>query len=312
MLVVAVVLAVQSGSPVVRFEADGFWLNLHHFLYVLGRAQNHAPDAQRRAVVNAPVDHADGPARMGERERLQWESAVRFYAGGWSREDAVFDRDLVAVTNAMRVPPGTTAEALKIEPALRAALLGASAIYRAVWWPTHQAANRARAREWSRLVEQHGGHVRAYITRAYEQAWPKDGFLINVSAYTNWAGAYSTDGGLIVISSLDEGTRGSLGLESIFHEAMHQWDEAMMARLSRLSNEHQTPRPRDGITHALIWYTAAAAVKTVIPNHVGYAEREGMWRQKQLGAFKGALDAYWKPHLEGKMTIDEALVGLLR
>jgi hypothetical protein len=312
LLIVTVLLAAQTGTPIFRFEADGFWLNLHHFLYVLGRAQNQTPDSQRRAVVNAPADQEAGLRGQSERWRQDWESAVRFYAEGLSKQDAVFDRDLVAVTNAMRVPPAAAASALKVDPALRTTLGRASAIYRAVWWPRHQQENNARVGEFARLLEQHGDAVRRYVTRAYQLQWPKGGYEINVSAYTNWAGAYSTDGDLIVIASLDEGTKGSLGLESMFHEAMHQWDQPMLARLARLSKEHQTAPPRNGITHALIWYTAAEAVKRVIANHVGYAEGGGMWKQKQLGSFKPGLDMHWKPYLDGKGTLDEALIGLLK
>jgi hypothetical protein len=212
----------------------------------------------------------------------------------------------------MRVPPTAASTALKVDTALLATLERAAPVYRRFWWPQHQKANNARVREYASMLEQHGDKVRSYITRAYQQSWPKGGFLINVSGYTNWAGAYSTDGGLIVISSLDDGTKGSLGLESMFHEAMHQWDQPMMARLSRLSKENQTAAPRDGLTHALIWFTAAEAVKSVIPNHVGYAETGGMWKQKGLGSFKAALDTYWKPYLDGRSTLDEALIGLLK
>jgi hypothetical protein len=310
-LVVAVLVALQAPSPIFRFEADGFWLNLHHFLYVVGRAQNNAPDRQRRAVVNAPAEE-EAISALGISARENWDDAVRVYANGLSKKDAVFDDDLIAVTNALRVPPEATAESLKIDDALRATLIRASIPYRAALWARHRAANHARVAEYQRLIDRHGDKVRSYITRAYQQSWPADGFLINVSGYSNWAGAYSTDGGLIVISSLDEGTAGSLGLESMFHESMHQWDQPMLTRLVRLSKEHQTAPPREGITHALIWYTAAEAVKSVIPNHVGYAENGGMWKQKGLGSFKAGLDAHWKPYLDGKGTLDEALLGLLK
>jgi hypothetical protein len=312
-LAATLLLILQVPSPIFRFEADGFWLNLHHFLYVLGRDQNHTPDSQRRAVVNAPVDQEAGLKGLSESHRQNWESAVSVYAGGLSTKDAIFDQEMIAVTNAMRVPPYATAEALKVDPALRATLISAAQVYRLAWWPRHQRENHARTQDFERSVAQYGSQVRAYVTRAYQLDWPKNGYLVNVSAYTNWAGAYSTaPGDLIVVSSLDEDTRGSLGLESIFHEAMHQWDDPMMARLSRLSKEHQTPAPRGGITHALIWYTAAEAVKSVMPNHVGYAEAGGMWKQKGLGSFKAGLDAYWKPYLDGKGTLDAALVGLLK
>jgi hypothetical protein len=311
-LVVTLLLTAQGSTPIFRFEADGFWLNLHHFLYVLGRAQNNAPDVQRAAVVNAPKDQEAGLAGLSASARQDWDSAVRFYAGGLSKMDAVFDRDLSNITNAMRVPPNATAAALKVDAELRDTLLRVAPLYRAAWWPRHQAENNARARDFSRLLEQHGDAVRAYVTRAYQQPWPAAGFQVNLSGYTNWAGAYSTDGGLIVIASLDEGNAGSYGLESMFHEAMHQWDQPMMARLSRLAKEHQAPQPRQGITHALIWYTAAEAVKSVIPAHAGYAQRGGMWKQKVNGSFKAALDAHWKPYLDGQGTLDEALLGLLK
>ena len=280
---------------------------------MLGRAQNQAPDSQRSAVVNAPGDQEAGLKGLSLSARQNWDSAVRFYAGGLSKMDASFDRALIEVTNAMRVPPNATAEALKVDPELRANLIRAAQVYRASWWPKHRRENHARVESLQRQVEQYGDKVRAYVTRAYQQHWPQGGYLVNVSGYTNWAGAYSTDvGALIVVSSLDESTGGSLGLESIFHEAMHQWDQPMMARLSRLSKEHQTPPPRGEITHALIWYTAAEAVKSVIPTHVGYAERGGMWKQKLNGSFKAGLDTYWKPYLDGNGTLDAALVGLLK
>ena len=140
----------HRAGPIFRFEADGFWLNLHHYLYVLGRAQNQTPDSQRRAVVNAPADQEAGLKGLSESHRQDWDSAVRFYAGGLSTMDAVFDQKLIAVTNAMRVPPNATAAALKIDPELRATLIRASQVYRLAFWPKHQAENHARVRDFAR------------------------------------------------------------------------------------------------------------------------------------------------------------------
>ena len=76
---------------------SGFWNNLHHFLYVLGRDRNGAPDRTRDAVVNAPKD-LDGFAERSEAERAAWNEAIDFYAGGLSKKDAVVDQDLFTVT----------------------------------------------------------------------------------------------------------------------------------------------------------------------------------------------------------------------
>ena len=59
-VVVSLVLAAQTSSPIFRFETDGFWLNLHHFLYVLGRVEAKMPDITRDAVAGAPADEAAG------------------------------------------------------------------------------------------------------------------------------------------------------------------------------------------------------------------------------------------------------------
>src|SRR5258705_11085437 len=66
---------------------SGFWVNLHHFLYVLGRARIGSPDSRRAAVVKAPADVA-GPARRPEKGRVDWGEGGPFYVGGVAAEDA--------------------------------------------------------------------------------------------------------------------------------------------------------------------------------------------------------------------------------
>ena len=66
----------------------------------------------------------------------------------------------------------------------------------------------------------------------------------------------------------------------------------------------------------MIFYTAGEAVRSVAgragePNYKPYAEQFGVW-DRGLNQFKGALDAVWKPYLNGKGTRDEALAELVR
>ena len=56
---VAIFAAVPGAQPerqssIFAINSDDFWLNLHHFLYVLGRARLGIPDASRAPVVDAP------------------------------------------------------------------------------------------------------------------------------------------------------------------------------------------------------------------------------------------------------------------
>jgi hypothetical protein len=286
----------------------GFWNNLHHFLYVLGRARNAAPDARREAVVDAPKD-LEGLAARPEAERAAWDEAIAFYAAGPSKKDAVFDEDLIRQTQriaAARDAPDLPAADL--DPALAATLAKAAPIYRAVWWPRHQRAAAARRDELQALVEKHGDALVKRLTSLYGTTWPADPRTIDLVAYSNWAGAYSTDGGLIVIGSLND-YGGSLALESLLHESSHQWDSEMDRRLSAIAVKGGKPLP-PLLSHALIFYTTGEIVKEAFPGHVPLGEKAGVWN-RGLGPFKPVLEQYWQPYIRGRGTFDEAIAAVL-
>ena len=140
-------VAAQASQPppIFRFESNELWLNLHHYLYVLGRAQAKASDASRAAVADAPADEARGLGRLTEAERGVWREAVAAYANGLSRKDLVFDDPLPAITAALAdADDARSLAGAGIDAAIAATLERAAPIYRKAWWPAHQAANRAR------------------------------------------------------------------------------------------------------------------------------------------------------------------------
>ena len=62
-------------STIFVFHADELWLNLHHFLYVLGQAQGRDPSTLREAVRDAPAESERGLAALTADERATWSSA---------------------------------------------------------------------------------------------------------------------------------------------------------------------------------------------------------------------------------------------
>src|SRR5688500_17926270 len=164
-LLVAAVLSVQTATPIFRFETDGFWLNLHHFLYVLGRVEARMPDIRRDAVAGASADEAAGLASLTEAERQAWRDAVTAYATGLSTLDMVFSKPLYDTTNALRrAPSDRPLAAPAIEPAVVAALERAAPVYRKAWWPRHRESNRTWLRLMQDPLKKHGPQLLAYIT----------------------------------------------------------------------------------------------------------------------------------------------------
>lgn len=296
---------------IVRISTDDFWLNLHHFLYVLGRAEAGTDDASRRAVAGAPDDQARGMEILTSAERVTWRMAVSTYADGPSRLDPIFDAPLIEAGGILaQRSDHTTLEGSGLDPDLRRTLEEAAPIYRKAWWQAHRAANVRWRDSIDPLLSRYGADILAFITRAYGLAWPHEGYPVHVAAYSNWAGAFSTAGDLLVVASLDPGSGGLYALETVFHEAMHQWDAEVWELLAEHAREQKRYIPRD-LTHAMIFMTAGEAVRSIAPDHVPYAEANGIW-ERAMSAHRLALVATWLPFLQGRGTQDEAFVELVR
>ncbi|HEY5883190.1 MAG TPA: hypothetical protein VIT88_00800 [Pyrinomonadaceae bacterium] len=304
-------LGAQRSTPIFVFHTDDFWLNLHHFLYVLGRAENKERDTAREAVSGAPADQDSGLQKLTESERKIWREAVTFYANGLSKKDVVFDRSMPVIANALVLARDSESlTGTEVDPEIASTLKRTAPLYRKAWWQKHREANRSWHKSIQQLVERHGTDLLAYITKAYKLDWPTAGFPIHVSAYSNWAGAYSTSGNLLVVASHSTGVQGLYGLETVFHEAMHQWDRQIFEALRQEAIKLNKVIPR-GLSHSIIFYTAGEAVRSVAREHVPYAEKFGVW-QRGMEQFKAPLEAAWKPYLDGNGTRDEALAALVR
>lgn len=324
------------GGAIFVFHNSEFWLNLHHFLYVLGRAENKERDTAREAVSGAPADQERGFEKLTAKEQKIWREAVASYAAGVSKRDLVFDSPMPAVTAALaRAGNSKTLTGSEIDPAIATILQRAAPIYRKAWWKKHHEANRNWQKSIQALIDRHGANVLVLITNAYKLQWPAAGFPVHVSAYSNWAGAYSTTGNLLVISSQSSGLQATYGLETIFHEGMHQWDDQVFAVLREQAIKLNKFFPR-GLSHSIIFFTAGEAVRRVVdgersatlsdmrngavgggrtdkgePGYVPYAEKFGVW-QRGMGPFKAALEEIWKPYLDGRGTRDEAFASLIK
>jgi hypothetical protein len=64
-------------------------------------------------------------------------------------------------------------------------------------------------------------------------------------------------------------------LEIVFHEGMHQWDDAV--ELLRTQARGKVV-PKD-LSHGLVFFTAGEAVRRVFPRHVPVGEVSGVWNR---------------------------------
>jgi hypothetical protein len=307
--------APRTVSPLFTFETDELWLNLHHFLWALGRAEAGIRDNARQSAVTAAGEAERALPSLSAEDRAAWAEAVRAYAAGLSRK-AALEEPMPSTTRALATARDRpTLAGVGLDDALVATLERAAPIYRKVWWPAHLEANRAWRSAAQALVDRHGAEVVDYVTRAYGAAWPASGYAVHVSGYANAGSAYSSGiTGMIVTPSQSEFTAGLYALEAIVHEAMHQWDGQTYSAMRDAAPNARIPRD---LTHALIFYTSGEAVRRVEPAHVPMADKFEIWPLRLSGAtlpadrLKPLLVEIWQPWLDGRGTRDQALAALV-
>jgi hypothetical protein len=302
-------------APIFNLESDEFWLNLHHFLYLLGRVEAKVPDPPRGGIPLATADAERGIKSLTDEERKTWASAVTAYASGLSKLDAVRGEPFATITATLAA--ADDAPALSgVDAAAAETLMRAAPIYRKAWWPAHRAANRAWQSSIEALLARHGTTVRDILVKWYGLPWPSGGYSVHVSGYSIAVGAYSSTKGVLVVSSLDPTYHGFNGIEMVFHEAMHQWDGPMFTALNAQAKPLNVGVPID-LPHAMIFFTAGEAVRRVDPAYVPYADTLGIWSLQLSGArqpasrLKQPIEDTWRPYLDGRGTRDEALAALL-
>jgi hypothetical protein len=109
------------------------------------------------------------------------------------------------------------------------------------------------------------------------------------------------------VSSLDTGNQDDQGLEILFHEVLHTMDDTLASALDAAFRRQGKIPPRDP-THVFIFYTAGALTQRMIPQHVPYAEKNGLWgRIPDFTRALPVLQRSWQPYLDGRMTFADAL-----
>jgi hypothetical protein len=300
-LALLVAACAPAQDALFTFRND-FTVNLHHFLYVLGRARSGTADSKREAVRHV-IEDVEGVDALSKPELQAWDDAISFYRQTLSGKDAVFDGGLVAITQ--KIAAG---DLQGLAPEVRQTLERAGPVYRKVWWQRHERGNRERIEALQALLRVHGGPLAAQLSAYWQEKWPAGGRTVQMAAYSNWAGAYSTDGGLIVMGSRNRETEGPAGMEILFHEAMHQWDEEFGRAIAAAADAVKVPVPR-ALSHSLIFFTAGYAVARQIPGYPPYADANGLWERGMFS--RQRIETEWTPYLEGRRGMDEALQRVL-
>ncbi len=297
---------IPSASQFFEFH-NAFWTNMHHFLYVKARAQLNTQDSQRRAVIGVKKD-LDRIDQLPKRDRDIWEKTLLYYRENLASASILFDRKLSKISGLLALEESNKSiQTEELDNELVQILTQAAKVYRAHWWPDHKKKNKEWVDSMSPLLKEHEVKLEKRLTSIYNNKWPAEGMRVDVCAYTNWAGAYSTwPPQRIAYASTDSTLGGTSGLETLFHEAMHFVERVVSRDLYQKTRSLDKQIPSQ-FTHAIIFYSSGYAVKEVIPDHVPYALARGFWNREPWKGNLILIEEHWVPYLEGKISLEESL-----
>jgi hypothetical protein len=325
-------------TPLPVFELhSGFWINLHHTLYHEARqrkasAAREANGDKTSSRANKNVPTIKMP--LAGAEQKAWDEAVAYYAANYADKDLLFTTELIQLKD--QLGDFEDCDELSgrkrkfcdagLPPNLTQVLEAAAPVYRAHLWPEHDQANRRWILQVAPLVREQGVGLSERLADIYQTRWPHEKIRVDVVAYANWAGAYTTVDPLrVTISSLDSRNQGPEALEVLFHEGSHGIAGAVQAAIIRECRQRDKPIPRD-LWHALVFYTTGEVIRTVLTSskathgdngdgvqangYSAYAFREGLY-QRGWKNYLDLLQRFWQPYLEGKASFDDAIARMV-
>ena len=298
------------GMEIGRFSLhSSFWVNLDSFLFEEALAPSQRTK-RPSSIQRAPA------SPLSETDQQVWDAAVSYYRKNVIQRDHD-DRRNELICMALSDADDRAPLNAEIPDAERTRVLNSAAqVYRKAWWEAHNAGNLFWMKSIEPLVVVLGPHMYSDLSRAYAAPWKEGSIRVEVTVYSDWFGAFTTDddAGHVFIASTDPNYQGHAALEMLFHEASHTLvfphEGSVGQALLRAAKKRGIEPPRD-LWHVLIFYTtgeyakkayAAVSIRYDSPNDRGDLwNNGGSWTKLHDSA-----ELYWQPYLDGTISLDQA------
>lgn len=314
LLTVALLHAEPRPPSPVRFEfRNGFWMNLHHFLYL--QALTEGPQA-RNASVTEIVDASSCIPKLKTADADRWSKSVSYYRENLVPKDWLFDDALAHLNDLLSEQHGERVSTAEIALELRQALNEAAPIYRRFCWKKHRERNSAWIASVRRKLVPYGATIATRLASTYEQEWPSQPIVVDVVTYANWAGAYTTlDPNHTTISSFANDYQRYFALEMLFHEASHVFGGKVQSAIDSECKSQNVKTPRD-LWHALLFYTAGEVSREELAKkgitYVPYADQFRLYEKvPHWSEYRAAFEKTWKPYLDGGGNFTDAIKAVV-
>jgi hypothetical protein len=295
--------AIEPPAHQVRFEFhSAFLMNLHAFLL----------DASTRKREISGYNWVASPTPA---EAKTLKRAIVFYQSNYAQRNLLDDPTMSDIKKALSVNDSRQdPNGLNLPPALTAILGSASSIYLRCLWPAQNRSNREWIRQVKLLNAQYGAEVQADIEHFMNHRFQTTPIRVDIVVATGSRNGGYTDTQTILPSGRTD-YQGLQALEMLYHEATHidVADTVTEEIDAELTAKH---RSADSLWHAVQFYTVGEVVKDVYRrkrniDYQTYADLNGVYTRGSWPTYRAALEAEWRPYLQGHATMQQAITGMV-
>ncbi len=303
---------VYAGSPE-RVQAVHKWnefvfksnlqINLHHFLFELARDEKY-------------FEYELKNKNLTQKEILNLKDAVKQYKIKIDGGHILFDEgEIPQMTSDV-----LTRRDINFDTSIGKAFTSFIPVYERVYWSKHDSKNKKWVEELGSKLDQYGRQIAGKLEVLFQsELVTKEQHLIDVVYKPGIKqGAYtSTRNSQTIINSTSEDFLNWYALEMIFHEVSHAVSvnrESKLQSLIKSVFEKNGLESETGIWHPILFYTVGEVVKNAIDvqkqNYVPYALLNDLYKGRW--SYENILIEYWKPYIEGKVTMEVAVENIAK
>ena len=291
---------------------NNYWTNLHHFLFQKAKGdqlKHLEEDGQTfldigEVAIWEELDTADSTIL---------QNTIAYY------QEHIINRSLMR-NSALRLWLQSLKEEGEIvDTTYSAELTGilnkASPIFTRYFWPVFKMHNDT-------ILAKHVDLVRKFETIAIQQMeklagypWPDLKVRVDLTAYANWAGAYTPARPTmnIFISTIDPGAPSSYFLETVFHEGAHllySRESAFRSKIYHRSKEREMDFPKQ-LWHASLFYLCGRITQDLMEplgvRHTLTMDDRHVFDNYNTPSFRATLEKYYRGQLDIDTTVDQLL-----
>ena len=308
--------AAIATTPYFTFHSD-LATNLHDALIAAGSARR----AKKAELFQSAPEKACFES-LPAAERAAWNRAADYYAEivspvqDTAREQMLPRLELAGVFKKEDLTDAADRRLIEITSAFRAA---AAPAYERCRWPSQDATNRRWIDNLLPLLALHENTLGQRLPELFGTPWTGLPFRVDVVETVSFAGASSINlrppGLHIQVSSSDANHRGRAALESVFHEASHfltGFKTPLPTALAAAARD-AGGTGRGDLTHPVHFFMTGEAVRRALdksgePPYTPFLYALNLFSPE----FRDAVKQTWPAYMEGKRTMQEAAVDLVR